>query len=502
MASLDRPLAWQVALLTLLFSWPLLLFGHPSHVVDSASYLKGGAVAVEFVFNKMGGTDTSVGSQPDGPRSGDTAKPAPFADDKPKAARSIVYSVAAYVLRWPGTDMTGLAVLQTLCAALIVATGARVAGISSVRRFAVLGAIMAFATPLGTLCATICPDIFAGFAIAGMMLFALGGRRMSLGVKFGIATLIALSVTTHASIPPIALGMIGLSAIYWFLVVRRSRRPNSADWAWLVAPTLAGMAITVVGGFVAFGEVSVAAKRFPLALSRSVVDGPARWYLERECVVPRYAVCEVFGTRIPSGTNEFLFDASGLKGRATPEQMDRIRAEESEIILKAAMTYPGTELERIASKTARQMFRFAPENTQFRERVIADTDGVPQTVTVFDTTPKSIKALEAATIAGLVASVLWLLKNATRLRRDESAALLLLLGGLAGNAFVCVVFSALSDRYQERVIWLVPLLVFVIASRAAARSRRRKSVWLGRQDSNLRMAASKAAALPLGDAPV
>ncbi len=28
-----------------------------------------------------------------------------------------------------------------------------------------------------------------------------------------------------------------------------------------------------------------------------------------------------------------------------------------------------------------------------------------------------------------------------------------------------------------------------------------KLFWLGRQDSNLRMAASKAAALPLGDAP-
>ncbi|KFL47895.1 hypothetical protein IL54_3322 [Sphingobium sp. ba1] len=28
-----------------------------------------------------------------------------------------------------------------------------------------------------------------------------------------------------------------------------------------------------------------------------------------------------------------------------------------------------------------------------------------------------------------------------------------------------------------------------------------KKDWLGRQDSNLRMAASKAAALPLGDAP-
>ena len=48
-----------------------------------------------------------------------------------------------------------------------------------------------------------------------------------------------------------------------------------------------------------------------------------------------------------------------------------------------------------------------------------------------------------------------------------------------------------------------------IAERAAERPcgysgetpQTRRIAWLGRQDSNLRMAASKAAALPLGDAP-
>ena len=36
---------------------------------------------------------------------------------------------------------------------------------------------------------------------------------------------------------------------------------------------------------------------------------------------------------------------------------------------------------------------------------------------------------------------------------------------------------------------------------AAMHSSEASSAWLGRKDSNLRMAASKAAALPLGDSP-
>jgi hypothetical protein len=36
---------------------------------------------------------------------------------------------------------------------------------------------------------------------------------------------------------------------------------------------------------------------------------------------------------------------------------------------------------------------------------------------------------------------------------------------------------------------------------SAAKSQQGRKHWLGRQDSNLRMPASKAGALPLGDAP-
>ena len=471
-ASLNRDMALRTAFLVLFLSWPLFFFGHPSHVVDSASYLKGGAVAVEFVAKRLPGSGTEAPLNGAVVGSSSAQSAAAPAREEPKAARSVTYSVAAYLLRWPAPDMTALAVLQSISAAFVVAVAARVVGMTSIW-FMATTFVMAFATPLAALSATICPDLYAGIAIAGILLFALAVDRMSLGVKVGMAALIAFSITTHASIPPIAFGMIFMSAGYWFLKGQQNWRPNRWDWLWLLAPTVVGMAITVGVGFVAFGEVSVAAKRFPLALSRSVVDGPARWYLQRECVVPRYAVCEVFGTKIPFGTNEFLFDKTGLKGRATPEQMDRIRAEEAEIVFRAAMAYPGTELQRVLTKTVKQLVRFSPENTQFNERVVIGVGGVPQTVTISDQKPTAVRALEIATVLGLVASLLWLIANASRLRRGDVAALALLSAGLVGNAFVCVAFSALSDRYQERVIWLVPLLILIIGFQLWQRSERR-----------------------------
>lgn len=47
--------------------------------------------------------------------------------------------------------------------------------------------------------------------------------------------------------------------------------------AWLAAPIVLGMLATVATGLVGFGTASVAPKRFPLTLARSIEDGPARW---------------------------------------------------------------------------------------------------------------------------------------------------------------------------------------------------------------------------------
>ncbi|MBL0001064.1 MAG: hypothetical protein IPO97_08675 [Sphingomonadales bacterium] len=70
--------------------------------------------------------------------------------------------------------------------------------------------------------------------------------------------------------------------------------------------------------------MSATGKRIPTALARSIAQGPGKWYLEEQCKTPRYAVCEIYGTKIPGTINGFLFDKNSLNDLATPEQMDRI----------------------------------------------------------------------------------------------------------------------------------------------------------------------------------
>ena len=49
---LDRDLAWRTLLFAALLLWPLILFGRPAYIADSAAYVKGGKASVEFVIGK------------------------------------------------------------------------------------------------------------------------------------------------------------------------------------------------------------------------------------------------------------------------------------------------------------------------------------------------------------------------------------------------------------------------------------------------------------------
>ena len=106
------------------------------------------------------------------------------------------------------------------------------------------------------------------------------------------------------------------------------------------------LAVAAVVGtsYAAFGQASLAPKRYPIQLARSVEDGPGAWYLRDHCATERYAICEVFGPNPPRDVGEFLWSRNGVRYRATAEQMERIRAEESIIVRRAAMAYPGFQL--------------------------------------------------------------------------------------------------------------------------------------------------------------
>jgi hypothetical protein len=457
-------LGQRILVLCLLLLWPLLLVGRPAYISDSASYFKGGKAAVEFVTAKLTphlpANSPQVRPQGRGP-AGETG--ADGFKKAPKGVRSVTYSVAAYLLRWPGIAMTALALVQIVCAAFICTVAAMALGVQRWRPFLTMGAIVAFGTPLAPLCANVVPDVFSGFVIATVTLLAMLLDRMSMGVRVIIASITVFAVTAHPSIPPLALGLVLLGAVVLLARERLGLFRVRWAWPWLVLPPLLGFFANIAIGYAAFGEVSVSAKRFPTALTRSVVDGPARWYLERHCATEHYAVCEVFGTEIPSTINDFLFYEGGLNGRATPEQMDRIRSEEAEIVMRAALAYPAHEAYNLSRNVIRQLFRFDLGQSRFKERLALDSVGTPQLV------PSGLNVQPVMTIVGLltkfvlVICLAWTIWSFKRLDNRARISVFLVIAGLVGNATIVIAFSSLASRYQARVIWVLPLFILSIA---------------------------------------
>lgn len=456
---LDRTLIARTALLTLLLAWPVLLFGHPAYFADSLSYYKGGRAAVAFVGQRIG----RPGLPPSASASAVPRAEKAAAEDA-KGARSIPYSVAAYLFRAPGVAMTALALAQALATAFVIASAAAALNVARRRDFTIVALVVATATPAACFAGLVVPDIFAGLLIAILALLATHASRIPKPTRALLVAIGSFAVTAHASHAPLAGGMTLLGAVWLFVApggTERGRRLKAA--AWLAAPLTIGVLVTLIAGLVGFGEVSLAAKRYPLTLARSIEDGPARWYLARACPTRRYAVCEVFGNEMPTTVPAFLWGETGLTGRATPEQMNRIRAEEQEIVFRAAEAYPMAQAESTIVNVAWQFVRFDLTETQFDTRSVTDHEGELRLAPDPHDYGPVLAVVGMLSVLSTTLGVALVLVRIGKLGPAERAIVMLVLAGLAGNAVICAVFSGVADRYQARVVWLVPLFALLTA---------------------------------------
>ena len=72
---------------------------------------------------------------------------------------------------------------------------------------------------------------------------------------------------------------------------------------------------------------------------------------------------------------------------------------------------------------------------------------------------------------GFAASIVLLFVLRRRLRSVEVAAISVAAVGLLANAAVCGILSAVTDRYQGRVAWILPALALIIWLRVRAETR-------------------------------
>jgi len=310
------------------------------------------------------------------------------------------------------------------------------------------------------------PDIFAGLLIASVVLLATCIDRLSTGVRIILVLIASFAIAAHASHVPIGGGLI-VAAIAW-LAFRRWRRDPAprGTWMWLITPLLLGCVSTIVVHTVAFGSPSLSGKRYPLTLARSISDGPGKWYLDENCSHLSYTICKIYPDGVPATVPDLLWGPNGLRYKATPEQMDRIRSEEAEVVLAATRAYPLFELSDFTSNFTRQMFRFEP-GVWLNYQIVQEPDGTPK---LKDATYNKdwTETVHWLSIIGLTAAVIFL---ALKFRKSATIrpTILLMVLGILLNLAVCVYFSGVVDRYEARVIWLVELFALALVGQRSLR---------------------------------
>ena len=447
-------------LAALLLSWPLLAFGSPSYVQDSVAYYKGGRAAVSFALSKVGGPEVATPATQASAEANSAAPPPENVAKQVSGVRSITYSVAAYLLSAPGATLLLLTIVQALAAGTLMVATLGAFGELPTRRTVVALILLAGATTAATTSYFAVPDIFAGLLIGSTVLLTVAWSRLSLALRLLCTAIAAFAVTVHASHIPIAAGMtmLGLS---WIALRHYYKRPVPRwTWAWVIAPLALGGLTTLAVNRVAFGEVSLASKRYPFALARSVNDGPARWYLESNCPNLRYAICEVYPHGLPKGgALEFLWGPGGVVERSTPEQLDRIRAEEADVVLAAAREYSAYEAGRLTLNIGRQLIGFRPY--PFVKHLALDDTGTPQLVAAPEPREWILTVVFVVTAISTAIGLAWL-GRAFFVRRPLRPVIALVILGILGNAVTCAILSAVANRYQARVVWLIPLFALAL----------------------------------------
>lgn len=453
-----------IFLITLaLLLWPLAVNRAPFYSPDSASYLRGGAFGfdngllfLQHWWQSLASAETAaiVGSDPKAAVAGAVAEAG--------GVRSLIYSVTTYLLRAPGNSLLALAIAQAGAVVLIVSWLRRlIAPQLGLRGSLTVGAGLALLTSAPWYAAYAVPDILAGVTIAGALLLTIFFDRLGIAMRLTLVALIAFCITTHGGNLPIAFCVLVAGAIAHFALQRPSLALAARRSLWFFSPIVLAAAALLGTSYVAFGEASLAPKRYPIQLARSVSDGPGAWHLRDHCATERYAICEIFGTNPPRHVREFLWSENGVRYRATPEQMERIRAEESTIVRRAAMEYPLHQLSRSAINIVWQFSDFGTDDLVFGDRIVGGTDDPSVVHARPDNRVLKIVG-EVLIYLSFAASIVLLFVLRRRLRSIEVAAISVAMVGLLANAAVCGILSAVTDRYQGRVAWILPTLALII----------------------------------------
>ncbi|WP_377808740.1 hypothetical protein ABNQ38_25920 [Azospirillum sp. A29] len=357
-----------------------------------------------------------------------------------------------------------------------------------------IAAVLGLTTSLSLHAATIMPDFLTGLAI--LLVYVVVVRWPALTAVQRLLTVAALTgtIVSHLSHLAILGGMIILLGL-WALWHDRAML-RSLAWGVLL-PMVLAVGLLTGSNLLTAGRPVLSESSPVFLLARLIGDGPARDYLAEACRSRDYLLCGSLDSLDRSApgyvtSDYFLWHPDGARRRFGDQP--RFVAEAAEIAHNTIASRPAAVATHGLANAAGQFVEVQPDDTlndpvkpltrrlfsRFPVPVYAAFDRSLQTQQRF---PRDELALIqdlslSLGVLGLAALGLG------RWRRVDGRVrmLLLVIGmGLTLNAVVTGGLSAVHDRYQNRVIWLVPFAALVLLATARSRDASRDLLPAGRK---------------------
>lgn len=327
-----------------------------------------------------------------------------------------------------------------------------------------------FALIVAGLCVTTCiawyagaimPDFLAPVLVLCIYLLCFGWHQLSIASRAAVFLLGSLAIACHSSHLLLAIGL----TFCCFVMLRITRGKWSIAFRIAVRPALVILLATfamVASNRAIIGRWSLAGNHPPFLLARSIADGPGRLYILDHRDDPKLAIAR-FADRLPSTTDGFLWEVDGIYHTADRDTIAQMNRQEMDVVLHAALAHPLLQFEASARNFARQLKRFGawafgrnPYTLQNVAIVLPDGGrAFVQSRQYRDALPAGLLSritYPTVTLSSIVAVIL-LVRNRRLLMLGATIAV-----GVVLNAAITGVLSDAVDRYQARIIWLVPLL--------------------------------------------
>lgn len=440
---------WVLLGVSVLLCWPMLIVQPPIAFFDTGAYFNRGFQIFAILEQALPFSGNSAAG-------GGNAQVA--TDGAARALRSVPYSIFTYGTQLTPFEFFGTAVTQT--ALVLMMLGGVIGRVPTVieSRAVPLFLGCVFLTALPWFASFIMPDLFA----AAIMLYAivLIGRfdELSWLQRILLALIAAWAIMCHYGHIPLAVAAIGaalgLRLLQW--------RLRLSVVLLGLAPLGLALVANLLFGLIAFQSSSVTPKRMPILLARSMEDGPARWHLQKHCATYDYAICKILG-EIPDTVSGLLFEERGLRN-ATAAQLDQVRQEESIILLRALQEYPVEQITSFLLNSYDQFVSFGLEDfgqvalerlDDGRVKVVHTKDADRTVYVVFNI----VHVLVLLATLGVIALMMFRRQFGPEDR--AFSVYLVILATLVANAFIFGGLSEPADRYQTRLVWVVPVLTAV-----------------------------------------